>query len=237
MIKQIQKFFLALALFVSTASYTMTILLDAAANGRTEEVQRLITAKVDVNQESKDGPTADGTTALLAASFGGHVESVRVLLAAKALVNLVDENGVSPLTAAIFVQNNEILQMLLAAGAEVNRTDTYGSTALSYAAENGFAEASQMLIWAGANCDSPDYQGCTPRYFTEGYPEEEVDSHFLEVFKKAEKERAALLAVRQIIANTLSDNNENFFLQEKGLARYLTEYLVTPPEALDALTQ
>ena len=90
----------------------------------------------------------------------------------------------------------------------------------------------QELIWAGAMCDySSIYHRTSRDYAKKEGPE------FLAFFEKTEKERAALPVLQKVITKTLSGTHGAFFLQEEGLARYLTEYLVTPAEALEMLTQ
>ncbi|MFM7389449.1 MAG: ankyrin repeat domain-containing protein, partial [Vampirovibrionales bacterium] len=62
------------------------------------------------------------------ASYHGHLEVVKVLLANGATVNQGDDRGFTPLYQASYKGHLEIVKLLLANGATVNQGDTYGNT-------------------------------------------------------------------------------------------------------------
>lgn len=69
-----------------------------------------------------DGPvdlTNDrGDTLLILASYYGHIEAVRVLLAAGADVERANDNGQTALGSAVFRRSEVVVRALLAAGAD-----------------------------------------------------------------------------------------------------------------------
>ena len=78
---------------------------------------------------------SDGVTALMRASWIGHVECVRALLE-KADVDSANNDGVTALINASANGRVECVRVLLEK-AEVNWTDKYGNTALIYASVHG----------------------------------------------------------------------------------------------------
>jgi ankyrin repeat protein len=85
----------------------------------------LLAAKADVN--TKD---ANGGTALVLASYQGHLEVVQTLVAAKADVNAKGINGGTALMAASLPGHLEIVRALLAAKADVNAKAANGGAAV-----------------------------------------------------------------------------------------------------------
>ena len=96
----------------------------------------------------------DGT-ALIAAAHLGHVEVVRMLIAAKAPLDHVNNLRWTALIEAIVLgdggrNHTETLRALVEAGANVNIADGSGSTPLSLARSRGFREMVAILETAGA---------------------------------------------------------------------------------------
>ena len=77
---------------------------------------------------------------LLYASMKGHLEIVKVLLAAGAEINNTDNIGKTPLHEVSRCGRLEIVKVLLAAGAEIDNTNNYGYTPLHYASNLGHLE-------------------------------------------------------------------------------------------------
>ncbi|KAH0559934.1 hypothetical protein GP486_003549 [Trichoglossum hirsutum] len=112
-----------------------TALSWAAQNGHIKVVNRLLTAKADVNAAAGAG---GGRTALQAAAGGGHLEVVNRLLAANVDVNAAaaGNKGRIALQAAAEGGHLDVVDRLLDADADVNAADVYNSeTALHAAAE------------------------------------------------------------------------------------------------------
>jgi uncharacterized protein len=96
----------------------------------------------------------DGT-ALIAAAHLGHAEVVRVLIAAKAPLDHVNNLGWTALIESIVLgsggrSHTDTLEALVKAGANMNLADRQGVTPLSLARQRGFTEMVRILEAAGA---------------------------------------------------------------------------------------
>lgn len=103
-----------------------TALLDAAARGDLEAVQREIAGGADLNQVAP----IDGSTPLIAATSFDRAEIVRVLIEAGADLEKKKNDGATPLIVAAFLCREEVVKLLLEAGADKNARNNTGSTAL-----------------------------------------------------------------------------------------------------------
>ncbi len=103
---------------------------------------------------SLDARKSDGSTALTDASFKGHTEIVRALLAAGADVDLQDKNGQwTALIKASAYGHPESVRVLLEAGADVDLQAKDQVTALIAASFMGHTEIVRALLAAGADVD------------------------------------------------------------------------------------
>jgi ankyrin repeat protein len=96
----------------------------------------------------------DGT-ALIAAAHLGHVEAVKMLIAARAPLNHVNRLGWTALMEAIVLGNGgknhtATVRALVEAGADVNIPDRQGQTPLQHARRRGYTEMARILENAGA---------------------------------------------------------------------------------------
>jgi ankyrin repeat protein len=96
----------------------------------------------------------DGT-ALIAAAHLGHAEVVKMLIAAKAPLNHVNNLGWTALMESIVLGNGggnhtATLRALVEAGADVNIADRQGTTPLQHARRRGYVEMARVLENAGA---------------------------------------------------------------------------------------
>ena len=95
----------------------------------------------------------DGT-ALIAAAHLGHVEIVKLLIAAKAPLNHVNNLGWTALMESIVLGNGganhtATLKALVEAGADVNIADRNKMTPLQHARQRGYAEMARVIEAAG----------------------------------------------------------------------------------------
>ena len=140
---------------------------NAAENGDTALVERLLAAGADVNAKGGRGRRARGAvTALMNAAANGHADVVELLIDAGADLNLQEPGlreegcdlsecyGRTALLFAVERDHADIVKLLVEAGADVNvrRKDNYGDTALIQAVEDrGYNIVKQLL--AAPNID------------------------------------------------------------------------------------
>jgi ankyrin repeat protein len=120
-----------------------SLLFAAASMGLADGVRKLIAAGADINTAH------DGYTPLLVALGNGEFEVCKVLIQAKADVNLrVTRSGQSALSLAAERGLKDIVLLLLRAKADIGSTDNKGLTALDHATRNGHAEVVELLTMA-----------------------------------------------------------------------------------------
>jgi ankyrin repeat protein len=100
-----------------TDSYNGTGLIRAADRGHVEIVRELLRTPIDVDHVNRLGWTALLEAVILGDGGPRHTEVVRLLVAAKASVNLADNAGVSPLAHARRRGFTRIAEILEQAGA------------------------------------------------------------------------------------------------------------------------
>ncbi|HEV3332919.1 MAG TPA: ankyrin repeat domain-containing protein [Bryobacteraceae bacterium] len=135
-----------LAVFLMGASGTRPALVDAAKNGDREAVRTLLQKKVDANATD-----ADGSTALLWASYRDDAESADLLLRTGARVNVANDLGATPLWAACQNGSAAMVRRLLDAGADPNAPLLAGETPVMVAARSGYPEIVEQLLTHGGN--------------------------------------------------------------------------------------
>src|SRR5690606_27288243 len=111
------------------------------------------------------------------AARGGDVPMTKLLLEHGALVDLPQENEVTPLIVAAGYRASaidtrgrfrtereaiEVVRLLLAAGAEVNYREENGQTAVFGAATQGWTDLVTLLVENGADLRVEDRFGNTP---------------------------------------------------------------------------
>ena len=92
-------------------------LADAAYDGDLPKLQELIANGADVN-----GSQADGTTALIWATYNSFPEMAEALIAAGADVNAANNFGVTPLLQASRTGDAAMIRVLLDNGADLSKT-------------------------------------------------------------------------------------------------------------------
>src|SRR5688572_17994212 len=80
-------------------------------------------------------PIPGSLSPLLYAARDGHLEVARILIAARADVNLADANGITPLIMAIVNNRLDVARLLMEKGADIHAADWYGRTPLWAAIE------------------------------------------------------------------------------------------------------
>jgi ankyrin repeat protein len=88
------------------------------------------------------------------------LDVVKNLVELGADVNVLGEDGHTPLWQAAFSQNQQAIEFLLLAGAQVNVSDCHGKTPLQAALhQKGGTLAAQVLIAHGADVNATDQRG------------------------------------------------------------------------------
>jgi ankyrin repeat protein len=124
---------------------------DAAERNDAKAVEKLISAKADVN-----APQPDGSTALIWAASNGDVKLTGALLRAHANPSAAMENGMTPLLLACQNGNADLVKELLKAGADPNQTLTNGETPLMMAARTGSVPVMAQLLAKGVKVDDKE---------------------------------------------------------------------------------
>lgn len=129
--KILGKWFLLLSLLwlPDSFAYNSYALWLASAHGELQAVQ----AELQAGANAATSCLTSGQTALMAASFGGHLEVVKELLKNGANFNAKDREGFTALMHAMFSGNRKIIEELIAVKALVNTRNKDGRTALSEA--------------------------------------------------------------------------------------------------------
>ena len=151
---------LGLALILIGARASDDPLVDAAKNSDTGALQALLDDGADVNVQ-----TADGSTALLWASYRDDLESALLLIRAGADVNIANDLGATPIWAASRNGSAAMAGELLAAGADPNAPLLLGETPLVTASRSGNPQVVEMLLERGADANARGARGQTPLMF------------------------------------------------------------------------
>ena len=96
------------------------------------------------------------STALIGAARRGHLDIVRMLIAAKAPLNHVNNLGWTALLEAVVLGNGggnytAVVDVLVRANADVNVPDRDGVTALQHARRRGYSQIARILENAGGH--------------------------------------------------------------------------------------
>jgi ankyrin repeat protein len=121
-------------------------LLEAAEQGKVDDVLALLLKGADANAHNYDG-----VSALMYASQNGFLDVVKVLVYNGANMNAKPWDGSTALIAATRFNHDDIMDYLIQQGADMNSKDKDSCTALFYAAVYGYFIPADMLIFYGAD--------------------------------------------------------------------------------------
>jgi hypothetical protein len=131
-------------------------LIDAAARGRLETVQRLLGRGVDPNVSVP----GDGSP-LIVAARRGRMEVVRLLLESGADSNMPVPGDGNPLIAAAVQGHADVAALLLDRGARIDEAAPGDENALISASGEGRLNVVQLLVGRGANVNARVWSGPT----------------------------------------------------------------------------
>ena len=120
---------------------------------------------------SKNAP--HGPVIQIAARIGS-LETVAVLVEAKADINASDETGLTALMGAAHLGQAHIVSYLIQNGATVSQKDEEGYTALIFAANGGQEACCYQLLIAGADPNAEDNQRSVPIMFASQHGYDDV---------------------------------------------------------------
>jgi len=132
-------------------------LVVAAADGNVAGVRALLNQGADPNEADESQGTA-----LLGASWAGHLEVAQLLLDAGARVDDGDESRTTALMAASGAGHLALVQLLLERGADPRRQDAEGDDALHFAVFGSATEVVKLLLAKGADPNGRNATGQTP---------------------------------------------------------------------------
>ena len=136
---------------------TSTPLYYAAKFGINAIVKMILALQGTRNLEIPGGRF--GSTPLHVASYSGHIEVVRTLLAAGANPKETNAVGECGLMWAAVEGKLDVMKALLDAGADPNFRDRDGCTPLYYAIASGYTGCERVLLDAGADTTNIDGEG------------------------------------------------------------------------------
>ena len=128
----------------------------AAVFGYNENAELFIAEGVDVTAKDDGGDTA----LHLAASEGGSLEVVKLLVNKSVNVNSKNGEGLNPLHYAVYGGRKEIAELLIAESADVNGNNF--APPLGIAASEGHKAIVKLLIAKGADLNAVGPNGETP---------------------------------------------------------------------------
>lgn len=160
---------LGLGLILIGAGRVDDPLVDAAKGGDREALRALLSEGAEVNAQ-----TADGSTALLWASYRDDLESAELLIRAGADPNLSNDLGATPIWAAGRNGSASMARALLEAGADPDAPLLLGETPLITASRTGNPEVVRMLLERGAEVNAQGARGQTSLMFAAAQRHPEV---------------------------------------------------------------
>jgi ankyrin repeat protein len=131
----------------------LRLLLDAHAN------PNIPNKKLSWEQNKFFSMSQNEETPLMMAVRFGYEHVARLLINARADVNLKGHNETTALMLASKYGTCKFTDLLIAAGADVNAQDKWGEAALYYATLDGYTEIVKSLLNAGANPNMQDTEG------------------------------------------------------------------------------
>ena len=184
-------------------------MLVAAAKGDNARVKELLDRGVSVNMLG-----GDRNTPIMEAAYGGHLDTVKLLLDHGADLSARKNDGASPMT---LTPNNDILELfrnvnalvdastkgnnqsvkeLIDKGTPVNGLDKFGHSALTEASYNGKTEIVKLLLDKGANPNIKKSDGETALSLATGQKHQDIVALLNEAIAKQSKSTATPAAAR-----------------------------------------
>ena len=120
-----------------------------------------------------------GYSALHNAAWGGHCETVKLLLELGVPHDIQTECKSTPLSLAAYNAKIDVMKILLPLGCDVNNPDDDGDTPLHYFAQSGIVEGVRLLLEFDANPDICNDYGCSVLWRAVYWEQKEVVKQLL----------------------------------------------------------
>ncbi|MHA2857727.1 ankyrin repeat domain-containing protein [Paenibacillus lautus] len=122
-------------------------LIESAEQGNTEQVRQLLQSGANI-----DATDDQGRTAVMAATYRNHVDTVDALIQAGADINIRDHQLNNVFLYAGAEGMLDILRLAIDADADVTLTNRFGGTALIPASDRGHVEiVRELLTWTSVD--------------------------------------------------------------------------------------
>ena len=152
-----------------TSEEASRLLILASQKGSIDCVKYILSQPIQIDLEASCDIISEfttkqitGATSLWAASLGGHVEVVKILIEGGANVNHGTKTKSTPLRAASFHNRLEVMQYLIANGADLDATNIAGQSPLMIATLRNHSESVELLANKGADINLGSSKGLTP---------------------------------------------------------------------------
>ena len=139
-------------LFIGAALYTH------AMRGNTEKLRELLSD----GAEKIDSQSPAGATPASQAAFGGHSDSLRILVQSKANLDVPKKNNATPAFVAAEFGQVDCLRILAQSKANLDIPMKDNTTPAYISAQKGNSDCLLILAQSKANLDVPDNTGVTP---------------------------------------------------------------------------
>ena len=144
-------------------TWERTALIVAAKRGFTDIVEILLDKGADINARDRINGLAlnRGSSALMLAAWGDHLDTVKALFAhaQRPDLSLRDKDGFTALWQAVLNDNLEMVQFLQGKGAKVNIADNSGASVLDATFANKNFEVLDDLVAKGADINLVNQNG------------------------------------------------------------------------------
>lgn len=156
--------------------------------GNVPELDRLMQEFLKKNPDFSEeefftGFQSEGRTLLHISASGGHANVFNFIIGKskdpKAIINLKDNKGFTPIINATVGESNEIIKTLIDLGADVNARNNDGASAIHFAAGDGSVERMVLLQSAGARLDVSSQSG-SPLHWAAGKGRSEAIKFLIE---------------------------------------------------------
>lgn len=183
---------------------------EAAAFGNADAVRKFLSSGANVNQTAQPS-YMKGQTALMRAAGNGHIEVIKILIEAKADLNLKDAKGMTALDSAADMGKEEAAILLFNAGAKGNYKPPGPNENLLQTARGGSAKGLQDYLKAGADINARDKDGRTALMLATPFGDVDTVQAFLDakadVNAKDNEGRTALMSAPSNVIKLLLGTN------------------------------